>query len=289
MSGINDAVDWAQDLGGGVRVALIQAGTFRSDAGALFGPVPRILWDRLVSDEIDHDHRILQALNCLLVETPAGRVLVETGIGERLDDKTRTMRGYEGPWIVPALTAAGFEPESVDVVAMSHLHFDHAGGLLATDGSRAFPRAIIVAQRAEWEIALGSNPRLVASYVQPELQLVRDWGAESWADGEREILPGVSVVPTGGHSAGHQAIVVRGTGAAARTLAFFGDLAMRPWAANPRWVSSFDDFPLDSVTVKASLFAQAANENWVVVLSHEPLTPIGRLVRDRDRFRYEDT
>ena len=288
MSGINDAVDWAQDLGGGVRVALIQAGTFRSDAGALFGPVPRVLWDRLVSDEIDHDHRILQALNCLLVETPAGRVLVETGIGERLDDKTRTMRGYEGPWIVPALTAAGFEPESVDVVAMSHLHFDHAGGLLAADGSRAFPRATIVAQRAEWEIALGSNPRLVASYVQPELQLVRDWGAEGWADGEREILPGVSVVPTGGHSAGHQAIVVRGTGAGARTLAFFGDLCMRPWAANPRWVTSFDDFPLDSVAVKASLFARAADENWLVALSHELHRPIGRLVRDRDRFRYED-
>jgi hypothetical protein len=62
---------------------------------------------------------------------------------------------------------------------------------------------------------------------------------------------------------------------------------MRPWAANPRWVTSFDDFPLDSVTMKALLFAQAADEDWLVVLSHEPLTPIGRLVRDRDRFRYE--
>src|SRR5256714_11118558 len=108
--GLNDAVDWSADLGGGTRVALIQAGTFRSDAGALFGPVPRILWDRLVADEIDTDHRLLQALNCLLVETPAGRVLVETGIGERVDDKTRSMRRYEGPWIVPALETAGFDP-----------------------------------------------------------------------------------------------------------------------------------------------------------------------------------
>jgi glyoxylase-like metal-dependent hydrolase (beta-lactamase superfamily II) len=284
---VNDSVDWALELGGGVRVALIQAGTFRSDAGALFGPVPRILWNSLVTEEIDHDHRLLQALNCLLVETPAGRVLVETGIGERVSDKVRDMRGYEGSPIVPALASAGFEPASVDVVAMSHLHFDHAGGLLLADGARAFPRATIVAQRAEWEIALGDNPRLVASYDQPEVRLVRAWGEEGWADGEREILPGVSVVPTGGHSAGHQAVVVRGGGGGGRTLAFFGDLAMRPWAANPRWVSSFDDFPLDSVTVKASLFAQAADENWVVVLSHEPLTPIGRLVRDRDRFRFE--
>ena len=97
----------------------------------------------------------------------------------------------------------------------------------------------------------------------------------------------MSVVPTGGHSAGHQAIVVRGAGDGARTLAFFGDLLMRPWAANPRWVTSFDDFPLDSVERKSELFAQAADEDWIVVLSHEAKHPVGRLVRDRDRFRYE--
>jgi glyoxylase-like metal-dependent hydrolase (beta-lactamase superfamily II) len=284
---VNEAVDWSRDLGGGTRVALVQAGTFRTDAGAIFGPVPRLLWDRLVSAEIDADNRILQALNCLLVETSSGRVLIETGIGERIGAKDRSMRGYEGTSIVPALETAGFAPASIDVVAMSHLHFDHAGGLLRADGSRAFPRARIVAQRSEWEIALGDNPRLVASYVQPELRLVRDWGAEGWAEGERELLPGVSVVPTGGHSAGHQAIVVRGSGPRGRTLAFFGDLAMRPWSANPRWVTAFDDFPLDSVSVKGSLFAQAADEGWTIVLSHEVAQPIGRLVRDRDRFRYE--
>jgi glyoxylase-like metal-dependent hydrolase (beta-lactamase superfamily II) len=285
--GINDAVDWSRELGGQVRVAIVQAGTFRSDAGTLFGPVPFVLWGRLVTDEVDESRRLLQALNCLLIETPSGRVLVETGIGERVDDKTRSMRSYEGPWVVAALETAGFLPETVNVVAMSHLHFDHAGGLLRADGEKAFPHATIVAQRAEWEIALGDNPRLVASYVQPELRLVEAWGKQGWADGEKEILPGVTVVPTGGHSMGHQAIIVRGTGDGARTLAFFGDLMMRPWAANPRWVTSFDDFPLDSVARKAELFAQAADEDWIVVLSHESRHPIGRLVRDRDRFRYE--
>jgi glyoxylase-like metal-dependent hydrolase (beta-lactamase superfamily II) len=270
-----------------VTVALVQAGSFRSDAGALFGPVPRLLWDRLVADEIDDDHRLLQALNCLLVETPGGRVLVETGIGERLDEKGRTMRGYLGDPVVPALRAGGFDPGSVDVVAMSHLHFDHAGGLLLADGSKAFPRARIVAQRAEWEIALDSNSRIVASYDQPELRLARDWGAAGWADGEVELLPGVSVVPTGGHSKGHQAIVIRAPGG--RTVGFFGDLCMRPWSANPRWVTAFDDFPLDSVAVKGDLFRQAAEERWTIVLSHEPKRPVGRLVPDRDRYRFESS
>ncbi len=169
-------------------------------------------------------------------------------------------------------------------MALSHLHYDHAGGLLRADGSRAFPRARIVAQRAEWEIALSDNPRIVASYDQPELRLVRAWGDEGAADGEVELLPGVSVVPTGGHTAGHQAILVR---APDRTLAFLGDIAMRPWSANPRWVPAFDDFPLDSVALKATLFARAAEERWTVALSHELRHPVGRLVPDRDRFAWE--
>lgn len=282
---MNDAVDAAIDLGGGVRVALVRAGSFRSDAGALLGPAPWTLWRGLVAEELDDDRRLLQALNCLLIETPAGRALVETGIGERIPAKMRSLRSVHGDPILAALRRAGFDPATVDVVALSHLHFDHAGGLLAADGLRAFPRATVVAQRAEWEVALNDNPRNVAAYDQPELRLVRDWGLEGAADGEREVLPGVSVVPTGGHSGGHQAVLVRGPRG---TVAFFGDLAMRPWSANPRWVTAFDDFPLDSVAVKMSLFARAADEGWTVVLSHETTRPIGRLVRDRDRFAWAD-
>ncbi len=280
---MNDAVDATIDLGGGVRAALVVAGSFRSDAGSLLGPAPWVLWRDIVGDEPDADRRLLQALNCLLVETPAGRVLVETGIGERISDKMRAIRGVQGDPILPAMRKAGFDPGSVDVVAMSHLHFDHAGGLLDAEGRRGFPRATIVAQRAEWEVALDDNPRNIAAYDQPELRLVRAWGDEGVADGEREVLPGVSVVPTGGHTGGHQGVVVRGPRG---TLAFFGDLAMRPWSANPRWVTAFDDFPLDSVRTKARLFATAADEGWTVVLSHEAKVPIGRLERDRDRFRW---
>jgi glyoxylase-like metal-dependent hydrolase (beta-lactamase superfamily II) len=99
-------------------------------------------------------------------------------------------------------------------------------------------------------------------------------------------MPGVSVVRTGGHSGGHQAVVVRGRN---ETVGFFGDLCMRPWSAHPRWVPAFDDFPLTSVEVKASLFKQAAVERWTVVLSHEPRQPVGRFIADRDRFKFEPT
>ncbi len=194
--------------------------------------------------------------------------------------------GVTGMPILPALRDAGFDPDSIDVVAVSHLHFDHAGGLLTTDGERAFPRARVVAQADEWEHALGSNPRLQASYEQADLRIVESWGRGDAALGDEEVLPGVSVVRTSGHSGGHQAIVVRGK---ERTLGFFGDLCMRPWSAHPRWVPSFDDFPLTSVEVKASLFRQATEEGWTVVLSHEPRQPVGKFNADRDRFRFEPT
>src|SRR5258705_1797379 len=168
---------------------------------------------------------------------------------------------------------------------MNHLMSDHAGGLSHADGEKASPRDTVGASQAEWEVEVGKNPRVGASYVQPELQVVEAWGKQGWVDGEHEILPGVTVVPTGGHSTGHQAVIVRGTGDGAKNLAFFGDLLMRPWAANPRWVTAFDDFPLDSVSRKVELFAQAAEEDWIIVLSHEARHPIGRLERDRDRFR----
>jgi glyoxylase-like metal-dependent hydrolase (beta-lactamase superfamily II) len=281
---IGETVDWSADLGGGTRIALVQAGWFTTDAGAAFGPVPRVMWERLVAAELSPQNMLNQALNCLLVETPSGRVLIETGIGERMDEHHRTQRGVTGRAILPALRDAGFDPETVDLVAVSHLHFDHAGGILTVDGQLAFPRARVAAQADEWTFAMGENPRLQASYEQDELRLFESWAAGQAANGDEEVMPGVSVVRTGGHSGGHQAIVVRGS---SRTVGFFGDLCMRPWSAHPRWVPSFDDFPLTSVEVKASLFRQAAEERWTVVLSHEPRSPIGRLVPDRDRFRFE--
>ena len=264
----------------------MQAGWFRSDAGVLFGPVPRVLWERLVADEIDPQNRLNQALNCLVVETPAGRVLVETGIGERLSPKMVEMRGYTGDPIVPTLRKANVDPATIDVVAMSHLHFDHAGGLLLADGTRAFPRATIVAQRAEWEIAFSENGR--------GRRLLRPTGAASSsangatsgaADGERELLPGRQrrsdgrplLRPPGDRRAGRQS----DARASSATCACGRGAPIR--AGSPRSTTSRST----PSTIKGSLFARAADEHWLVALSHEPMQPVGPLRPDRDRFRYE--
>ena len=134
MGGPNDTVHWRRDLGGGTTVALIQAGSFRSDAGTLFGPVPWVLWRPWAEGELDENRRLTQALNCLLIETAAGRVLVETGIGERFDDKTREQRDVQGPWVVPALETA--EAEAVRRSRSQSVILD-----LGAEGSVGLPRS----------------------------------------------------------------------------------------------------------------------------------------------------
>ncbi len=242
-----------------MRVALVQAGTFRSDAGTIFGPVPRFMWERLVTDELTPDGSLIQALNCLLIETPAGRVLVETGIGERMDDQHRAMRGVEGRPSCPRFATRASTPAASMPSRSAISTSITQGGLLAADGSRAFPRARVVAQKAEWESALGTNPRLQASYDQARAAARSSPGRGARPRMARpRCCPGVSVIRTSGHSGGHQAIIVRGPSG---TVGFIGDLFMRPWGANPRWISAFDDYPLTSVQVKADLFRQAAEED----------------------------
>lgn len=276
------AFPWSVDLGG-LTVRLLRAGRFRTDAGAFFGPVPRLLWEPLVRDELDELDRIWVAANCLLVETADRRVLVESGLGE-LDPETAARVGFEGPSIRAALAEVGLGPADVDLVVLSHLHSDHAGGIADPAGDLSFPGATIVVQADELAIALRRNARLAAAYDQARLRALAGRLTDSAVDGEVELLPGVSVVRTGGHSGGHQVVIVRGRDG---VVCFPGDLAPRPWAANPRWITTYDDFPLASVARKASLFRRAAEEGWLVVCSHEPETPVGRLVADRDRYRFE--
>jgi glyoxylase-like metal-dependent hydrolase (beta-lactamase superfamily II) len=265
---------------GGVRVELMQIGAFRSDAGAIFGPVPRTTWEPLVRDEIDAQSRLLQSLNTLLVRTPTDTILLETGAipaGERRDsDEIRSVSARD------ALIAAGVDPGSIRYVVPSHLHRDHAGGLTESDGEAAFPRATIVAPQAEIDAVASPSARARAAYDAPLLtRLFSASPPEAFVD-QRQLLPEVELRLLGGHTPGSQATIIRGR---ERTLLFMGDLFMRPWQANPRWVTAFDDAAWISVDAKSSIFAEAAASEWLIVQSHELIAPLGRLQLDRDRFR----
>src|SRR5438270_4002528 len=185
----------AREFGPDLRVRVVRAGWFRPDAGGFFGVVPKPLWSRLV--ETDERGRIVCRLNLLLVEVGGKRVLIETGTGERMRDKDREIKGIEGGNPAFALQAVGEDPDSIDFVIVSHLHYDHVGGMVDAHGRPLFVRARYVLQRDEAAAARGDELRLRGIMETEQLELVRAGGQLAEGQGEGEVLAGVRVLAVG--------------------------------------------------------------------------------------------
>lgn len=267
--------DQARSFAGDVRVRVLRAGWFRPDAGGFFGVVPRPLWSRF-GIETDERGRLLMRLNLLLVESAGKRVLVETGTGVRMTDKDRDIKGIEGGDPAEALRAVGEDPASIDFVVVSHLHYDHAGGLVDADGRPNFPHARYVVQRDEAEAAHGDELRLAGLMETEQLDLVRNAGQLAEVTGEVELVRGVSVIRTGGHTRGSQAVLLGAADAGSRAgdprerAVFWGDLIPTRWQIPVRWTSAFDDYPIDAVEVRSELVRRAAEEGWWCYFTHDP-------------------
>ncbi|MFZ9218673.1 MAG: MBL fold metallo-hydrolase [Candidatus Limnocylindrus sp.] len=266
---------------GGITVDLLRIGTFRSDAGAIFGPVPQETWAPMVASELDARSRLLQALNILHVSDASGGVLLETGAipaGTRVSNADTDSRSARD-----ALIASGLDVERITTIVPSHLHRDHAGGLVDQHGAAAFPRAEIVAPDREIAAVASGSLRARAAYDVAALPRLFTAKPPRSFDGSLDLTPTITLRRLGGHTPGSQATIVRGR---ERTLLFLGDLFMRPWQANPRWVTSYDDEAWVSVDAKASIFAEAAAGEWLVAMSHEVQAPLGRITADAGRFRF---
>lgn len=264
----------AREYAGGVKVRVVRAGWFRPDAGGFFGVVPMPLWRRFA--ETDERGRLLLRLNLLLVEAGGKRVLVETGTGARMGEKDRDIKGVEGGDPTEALRAVGEDPEGIDFVIVSHLHYDHAGGLVDAEGRPMFPRARYIVQRMDAEAAHGDELRLQGIMEVEQLDLVRKAGQLAEVHGDVEIVPGVQVLRTGGHTRGSQAVLIGTAPAAGREgepqprAVFFGDLIPTRWQLPIRWTSAYDDYPVQAVEVRNSLLTRAASEGWWCYFTHDP-------------------
>ncbi len=260
----------ARTFAGKVSVRVVRAGWFRPDAGGFFGVVPRPLWSRLV--ETDDRGRLLCRLNLLLVEAGGKRIVVETGTGVRMIEKDRDIKGIEGGDPAVALRALGVDPGSIDFVVVSHLHYDHAGGMVDADGHPTFPRARYVVQRDEAEAAHSDELRLQGIMEVEQLNLVRAAGQLAEVQGEVELVEGVRVLPTGGHTRGSQAVLL-GTADARQPgsrAIFWGDLIPTRWQIPVRWTSAYDDYPIQAVEARNELVTRAAAEGWWCYFTHDP-------------------
>jgi glyoxylase-like metal-dependent hydrolase (beta-lactamase superfamily II) len=273
-----------RDLGR-LRVHALQAGGQKLDGGAMFGVVPKPLWERRIP--ADARNRIQLGMRCLLVEHDLGLVLIDTGLGNKEDAKFTDIYGVENAGadgrtrLEDALAALGHGPADVRLVINTHLHFDHAGGNTFVDAAGrvapAFPNARYVVQAGEYHFATHPNERTAASYFARNFVPLREAGRLDLVDGESEVAPGIRLLPTPGHVPYHQSVLLESDGEQAL---FAGDLV--PTAAHVPlpWIMGYDVEPLVTLESKRRILGRARDERWLVVLEHDAEVAWGRVKED---------
>lgn len=275
---------------GDLTVHAIQAGGQRLDGGAMFGVVPKPLWERRIP--ADERNRIQLGMRCLLIEHPAGKVLIDTGAGNKESDKFKEIYGIENEGgekrtsLEDGLQQLGVSNSDIAVVINTHLHFDHAGGntWLNPDGEveLSFPKARYVVKKGEYDYAMHPNERTAASYFERNyLPVVRSHQFE-FVVREKEIVKGIRVVPTPGHTPFHQSVLIESAGERAFYLA-----DMCPTAAHLPlpWIMGYDVEPLVTLETKRRIFRQAEDENWLLIFEHDATVPWGHIEHDGKSYR----
>jgi glyoxylase-like metal-dependent hydrolase (beta-lactamase superfamily II) len=270
---------------GSWTVHAIQAGGQKLDGGAMFGVVPKPLWERRIP--ADERNRIPLGMRCLLVEHDVGLILIDTGAGNKESPKFHDIYGVENAGaggrtlLEDGLRELGFSTDDVALVINTHLHFDHGGGntFREADGvtKLSFPRARYVVQEGEYHFATHTNERTAASYFPHNFVPVQEAGRFDFVDGEREIVSGVSVMPTPGHVPFHQGIRIESGG---EVMFYLGDLV--PTAAHLPlpWIMGYDVEPLRTLESKRRILRVAHEEGWTMVFEHDAVHAWGRVVSD---------
>ncbi len=265
---------------GALDLAIISDGSFYQDAGAVFGIVPRMMWEPYAG-HLDERHRMSIGLNSLVVRSQGKLVLIETGVG----DKPRTARDNSTPAdqgnLIADLEALGITPEEVDVVVNTHLHFDHCGwNTRFVDGKLGltFPNAEYLITRAEWDDAHNPNERTRATYLADNMSPLEGSDHLRLIDGEHKVTDDITLVPTPGHTGGHVSVVLASGG---ETAVYVGDMAQHVvQLERTAWVSSFDVLPLVSMETKKRIVEDAIERGSVVISVHAPFPGVGRMVRE---------
>lgn len=249
----------------------ILGGAFALDGGAMFGIVPRPLWSKeLEPDELG---RVGLVTRSLLVETGERRVLIDAGPGERWPEKEREIYAIDpAVEIRRGLRAAGVAPEDVTDVIVTHLHWDHAGGLTfddpATGEARlSFPGAVHHVQRRNWRWAHLPTERDLKSYRTEDYDLLEQSGRVHFVEGETEILAGIQLLPSDGHTVGQQLVRLQDGG---ETLLFCADVIPTASHIRTTWGMGYDLYPLTVIEEKKQILAQALEEGWILYFEHDP-------------------
>ena len=268
---------------GDIEIHLLTDGTFRLDGGAMFGVIPKPLWEKKAP--ADDRNRILLGMNILLIKAAGKRILVETGAGDKWTSKLRDIYAFEQTHRLPdQLAAAGVTLESIDIVINTHLHFDHCGWNTRIVDDLAvptFPNARYIVQRGEFDHAMSPTERDRASYFVENFAPMQKSGQWQFLNGDTEILPGIELVVVQGHIMHMQCVKLTGGG---NTVFFLADLV--PTAAHLPfpWIMGYDLYPMLTLENKHKWLPRAAREGWTVVFGHDPHMPAAKLHEQKGGF-----
>jgi glyoxylase-like metal-dependent hydrolase (beta-lactamase superfamily II) len=264
---------------GDLEFHIIVTGYFGLDGGAMFGVIPKPMWERKAPP--DSRNRITLAMNSLLIRAGGKRILVETGAGDKLNSKLRDIYALDGPRLIEGLQAYGVHPEEVDIVVDTHLHFDHCGGNTRIEKDKvvpAFPNARYVVHKGEFEHAKHPTERDRASYMPENYVPIETSGKLSLIEDDRVIAPGVELIRVPGHTANMLCVKLHGGG---KTAFLFDDLIpMTPHLGLP-WIMGYDLYPITTLENKKKWLPIVAKEEWIALFCHDPKTPAAYL-RERD-------
>ena len=264
---------------GHLELHIITAGHVLLDGGAMFGVIPRPLWEKKMQP--DARNRITLSMNSLLILAGGKRILVETGAGDKMNAKTREIYGLDGPFVEDELRGYGLRPEDIDIVLNTHLHFDHAGGNTRVENDKVvptFPNARYVVQRGEFEHAMNPNERDRASYFPENYGPLEAAGMFTLLDGDGEIAPGVEVIKLPGHTAHMQGVKLTGGG---KTAFLFADLVPTTAHLPIPWIMGYDLYPMTTLENKKRWIPDVVREGWLAVFAHDARVPAAYL-RERN-------
>jgi len=262
---------------GQIDFHVLTDGQFRLDGGAMFGIVPRPLWEK--TNPPDERNRIRMNLGVLLIQTQGKNILVDTGAGGKLEPKWKEIYALRRkPSLEESLEGRRLSPDDIDIVINTHLHFDHAGGNTLRNEAGlivpAFPNARCFIQKGEWGWARTKHERTEHAYFQSDFSPLEGTGKLTLLTGDEEIAKGVRVVVTPGHTDYHQCVLIE---SGTEKAFFLGDLVPMVSHLPLLYIMGYDLFPLKTLETKKIILQRAFDEHWLLIFQHDPGAPMGYL------------
>lgn len=262
----------------------LDGATVNTDGGILFGPVPRALWGRYYP--FNENNQMPSVTDPILIQYQNRNYLIDASLGlDKLDEKTKRNLGIQAEGNISAsLAKLGLTKNDIDVVMMTHMHNDHAGGLSYLVGGElrsSYPNAIIYVNEKEWKDVRHPSARTKNTYLKENWEPIQNQ-VQTFSE-QLEVVPGITMERTGGHSRGHSIIRFEQNG---ETMLHLADILLSFVHTNPLWVGAVDDYPMDSIAAKQKLMKEALDKQFRFLFYHDPFYRVVEYTKDGKNLAY---